>query len=245
MEAIGILAGGVAHDFSNLITVIDGYCNLLLKELPQDDPKRADVDQIKGAGRRAASLTSQLLAFSRKQMLHPRILDLGEVVAETSRTLRGLISGDVDLVIAPQQARGLIKANPGQIEQIVMNLAVNARDAMPHGGKLTIETAIVDLDEDYAHKDGGGVAGPYVMLAVSDNGIGMSREIQSRIFEPFFSTKEASKGTGLGLTAVYGIVRQSNGFIRVNSELGKGSTFKVYFPRVEGETTKLLDPPTG
>jgi signal transduction histidine kinase len=241
MEAVGVLAGGVAHDFNNLITVIDGYCNLLLNELPQDDPKRGDVEQIKGAGRRAASLTSQLLAFSRKQLLQPRILDLGEVVAETSKILRRLIGGDVDLVTATQPGLGLVKADPGQIEQIIMNLAVNARDAMPHGGKLTIETAHVDLDEDYVRKHAAGTPGPYVMLAVSDNGTGMDKETQSRIFEPFFSTKGSGKGTGLGLSTVYGIVKQSNGFIWVYSELGRGTTFKIYLPRVEGEADELAD----
>jgi CheY-like chemotaxis protein len=231
----------VAHDFNNLITVIDGYCNLLLNDLPEDDPKRGDVEQIKGAGRRAVSLTSQLLAFRRKQLLQPRILDLGEVVAETSKILRRLIGGDVDLVAATQPGLGLVKADPGQIEQIIMNLAVNARDAMPHGGKLTIETATVDLDEDYVRKHAAGTPGPYVMLAVSDNGTGMDKETRSRIFEPFFSTKGSGKGTGLGLSTVYGIVKQSNGFIWVYSELGRGTTFKIYLPRVEGEADKLAD----
>jgi PAS domain S-box-containing protein len=239
MEAVGVLAGGVAHDFNNLLTVINGYSDFLLNDLARDDPRRDDLEQIKRAGQRAASLTSQLLAFSRKQVLQPRILDLNDEMLEASAILRRLIGEDIDLVAVPQPGLGLVKADPGQVQQIIMNLAVNARDAMPQGGKLTIETANANVDQDYVRKHPAGSIGRYVMLAISDNGMGMDAQTQSHVFEPFFTTKGPRKGTGLGLSTVYGIVKQSGGFIWVYSELGKGTTFKVYLPRVEGEVDKF------
>jgi two-component system, cell cycle sensor histidine kinase and response regulator CckA len=239
MEAIGILAGGVAHDFNNLLNVINGYCELVLEDTAEDDPKHNDLEQISLAGKRAASLTSQLLAFSRKQILQPEILDLNDAVIGMSSMLRRLIRESIDLVTIARPDLGLINADPGQIQQIVMNLAVNARDAMPHGGKLTIETANVDLDEDYAREHPDVKAGPHVMLAISDNGLGMDDGTKSHLFEPFFTTKGKGEGTGLGLSTVYGIIKQSNGFIWVYSELGKGTTFKMYFPRAEGDLSRL------
>jgi PAS domain S-box-containing protein len=239
MEAVGVLAGGVAHDFNNLLTVINGYSDFLLNDLARDDPRRDDLEQIKRAGQRAASLTSQLLAFSRKQVLQPRILDLNDEMLEASAILRRLIGEDIDLVAVPQSGLGLVKADPGQVQQIIMNLAVNARDAMPQGGKLTIETANANVDQNYVRKHPAGSIGRYVMLAISDNGMGMDGQTQSHVFEPFFTTKGPRKGTGLGLSTVYGIVKQSGGFIWVYSELGKGTTFKVYLPRVEGKADKF------
>ena len=239
MEAVGVLAGGVAHDFNNLLTVINGYSDFLLNDLASDDPKRDDLEQIKRAGQRAASLTSQLLAFSRKQVLQPRILELNDAILEASTILGRLIGEDIGLVVVPQPGLGLVKADPGQVQQIIMNLAVNARDAMPQGGKLTIEAANVDVDQNYVRRHPAGSVGRYVMLAISDNGMGMDAETQSHIFEPFFTTKGPHKGTGLGLSTVYGIVKQSDGFIWVYSELGKGTTFKIYLPRVEGEVSEF------
>ena len=223
--------GGVAHDFNNLLTVISGYGQLLKERLETDSPLQAYCEEVLKAGERAAGLTRQLLAFSRRQIVVPQVLDLNSVVADLEKMLRRLIGEDIELVTVPQHDLWAVKADRGQMEQVIVNLAVNARDAMPQGGKLTIQTANLTLDESFVRTHMGATAGPHVMLAVSDTGVGMDAETLAHIFEPFFTTKEEGKGTGLGLATVYGIVKQSAGSIWAYSEPGQGSTFKIYLPR--------------
>ncbi len=236
MEAIGRLAGGVAHDFNNLLTIITGYSELLLHRLPKNDSSVKDIRQIKQAGEKASQLTNQLLAFSRRQVLQPKLINLNSVVKDVNKMLHRLIGEDIELEMNLEPDLGIIQADPGQLEQVLMNLAINARDAMPGGGKLTIDTANVTFARDYVHKHiAVQPAGNYVLLALHDTGVGMDEDTQVHIFEPFFTTKEYGKGTGLGLSTVYGIIKQSGGFIWVNSAVGKGTTFSIYFPRVQGE----------
>jgi PAS domain S-box-containing protein len=233
MEAVGRLAGGVAHDFNNLLTVIEGYCRLLTDRLQQNPEACDQVKRIEDAAEKAASLTRQLLAFSRKQVLQPKVINITGLVSNLDKLLRRLIGEDIELMTRTAPDLGLVKADPSQLEQVIMNLAINARDAMPDGGRLTLETANVKLDSGYAVEHPGVIPGDYVMLAVSDNGSGMTPGTKARIFEPFFTTKEMGRGTGLGLSMVYGIVSQSGGHIWVYSEIGHGTTFKIYLPRTE------------
>ncbi len=233
MEAVGRLAGGVAHDFNNLLTVILGRSQLVLDTVRSEPSIHHNVELIQSSAARAAELTQQLLAFSRRQVLAPRVLDLNAIVADMEKILRRLIGEDVDLVTVPDPTIGCVRADPGQIRQVIMNLALNARDAMPEGGKLTIETTDVEMDQTFVWRHVTVRPGRYVMLAVSDTGMGMDEDTKSRLFEPFFTTKEPGRGTGLGLSTVYGIVKQSDGHVSVYSEPGKGATFKIYLPRVE------------
>jgi len=238
LEAVGRLSGGVAHDFNNLLGVIIGYSEVMQKRMAPNDRFREAADEILKAAHRAAALTKQLLAFSRKQVLEPKVLDLNTVVADVEKMLKRLIGEDILLEILVSPDLHAVKADPGQIGQVIMNLAVNARDAMPNGGKLTIETANATLDEKDAGRYRYVVPGQYVKLRVSDTGCGMDAETQSHMFEPFFTTKEKGKGTGLGLATVYGVVKQSGGYIWVESEVGKGTQFEIFLPRVEGEIEK-------
>lgn len=239
MEAVGRLAGGIAHDFNNLLMVIQGYADLLAERLPSNDSLRRNAEQIQTAAQRASALTRQLLAFSRKQMLAPSVISIHSVVNDMEKILRRLIGEDIQLETHSADNLWLVKADRSQIEQVVMNLAVNARDAMPNGGRLMIETANIELEDSLSRQAVVMSPGKYVMLAVTDNGCGMDAQTQAHLFEPFFTTKEKGKGTGLGLATVYGIVKQSGGYIWVYSEPGRGTTFKVYLPRIEQEVAKL------
>jgi CheY-like chemotaxis protein len=233
MEAVGRLSGGIAHDFNNLLGVIIGYIQVMKRSLVPGNSSYEYAEEIEKASQRAVSLTRQLLAFSRQQVLEPAILNLNTLVSDMEKMLPRLIGEDIHLNLMLDPAIGQVKADPGQVEQVVMNLAVNGRDAMPDGGKLTIRTANIDLDAAFAREHQGSIAGQYVMLAVTDTGTGMDPETQAQIFEPFFTTKDRDKGTGLGLAAVYGVVKQSSGYITVESEKGKGASFKIYLPRIE------------
>ncbi len=242
MEAIGTLAGGVAHDFNNLMTAVIGYSSLLLQRLDDDSPLCKDVEEIRKAGESAAALTHQLLAFSRKQVVQPKVLNLNLIISETEKMLGRLIGEDIEIIKILEPNLWRMLGDPGLIQQVIINLAINARDAMPKGGKLTIETRNSHLDTTYAAQHIEVTPGQYVLFAVSDNGSGMDLETQSHIFEPFFTTKAKGKGTGLGLATVYGIIKQSGGHIWVYSELNQGTTFKIYLPRVEKKSQSIESP---
>ena len=233
MESVGRLAGGVAHDFNNILTVIMGYSDILLTDLSLDDPNRESIEDIKNSGQRAVTLTSQLLAFSRKQILAPRVVNLNDIVYETEKMLRRIIGEDVLLTTIPSPSINSVYVDPGQLGQVIINLAVNARDAMPEGGRLIVETQDAELNEEFCHQHPGSRPGRYVLLSVRDTGCGMTQEVMAQIFEPFFSTKGMGKGTGLGLSTIYGIVKQSDGYIDVESEIGVGTCFKIYLPVVD------------
>ncbi len=241
MEAVGQLAGGIAHDFNNLLTAITGYSELLLGELPPEDLRRSHAEEIRKAGERAASLTQQLLAFSRRQVLEPKVLDVNTVVSDIERMLRRLIGEHIELKTRKAPDLWKVKADPGQIEQALLNLVLNARDAMPRGGTLAIDTSNEKLDETFSRSHVPTQPGPYVLVAVSDTGIGITDEVKARLFEPFFTTKERGKGTGLGLSTTYGIVKQSGGYLWCDSEIGRGTTFRVFLPRVEEPVSEVAE----
>jgi len=242
MEAVGRLAGGIAHDFNNLLTAIIGYTEIVLTSLDPKDERRADAEEIGRAAMRAADLTRQMLAFSRRQVLQPKIIDLNTALSKVEPMLRRVIGEDILMTVTGKAASPHVRVDPGQVEQVVMNLVVNARDAMPQGGRLTVETADAVLDEAAVADQPDVKPGPYVMLSVTDSGVGMPPEVRARIFEPYFTTKDVGKGTGLGLSTAYGIVRQSDGHIAVSSELGLGTTFRIYLPRSEAPPQVALDP---
>jgi signal transduction histidine kinase/CheY-like chemotaxis protein len=247
MEAVGVLAGGVAHDFNNLLSVVGSYAVLLLSQVAEGDPMRRDIEEIRLAGERATKLTRQLLAFGRRQVLSPQVLDLHQVVLGLEHMLKRLLSEEIELSLPAVPSKGRVFADASQLEQVILNLVVNARDAMPRGGRLTIDTAIVELDDAYAEANAGVAPGRYLKLSVADTGVGMDAATRDRIFEPFFTTKERGKGTGLGLSTVFGIVQQSDGHIRVQSELGHGSTFQLYFPLTDQAPSvraSVAPPPT-
>jgi two-component system, cell cycle sensor histidine kinase and response regulator CckA len=241
LEAIGRLAGGIAHDFNNLLTIITGYDRFLLDRLSTMDPLRANAEEIMKAAERASAMTKQLLAFSRRQIVQPKIVDLNRAVRDSEQMVRRLMGENIELVYRLSSNVGRVRIDPSQLDQVVLNLLINARDALPRGGRVTVETERVQLDEDYAKTHVGVIPGPFTMLAVTDNGLGIDRSVQDHIFEPFFTTKSADRGSGLGLATVYGIVKQNGGDIWVYSEVGKGTTFKIYLPKVqrkgEAETT--------
>jgi PAS domain S-box-containing protein len=245
MECVGRLAGGVAHDFNNLLTVINGYADLVLKQAGNDDSLREMITEIGRSGQRAADLTGQLLAFSRRQMLSLKVVDLNEVIGDTTKMLRRLVGEDMEVKTILEPRLGSIRADTGQVHQVLLNLAVNARDAMPGGGKFLIETATVEIDEDYVRSHAEARAGTYVLLAVSDTGTGMDAGTRDRAFEPFFTTKAPGEGTGLGLSTVYGIIKQSEGWISLYSEPGRGTTFKIYLPIVTEAAETPADPSAG
>ncbi len=246
MEAVGRLAGGIAHDFNNVLSVILSYGDMLLADLKQGEPMRDDIEEIRKAATRAADLTRQLLMFSRQQVIEPKVLDLNDVVTGMSKMLQRILGADVSFVFTPHQPLGRVRIDPGSIEQVIMNLVVNARDAMPTGGTLTLETANTALDDHYAKDHYGVTPGRYVMFTVADTGVGMDKATQARVFEPFFTTKDAGRGTGLGLSTVFGIVQQGGGSVTIESERGKGASFTVYLPRVDAkiESVRPTGPPT-
>ncbi|HEX4342960.1 MAG TPA: ATP-binding protein [Verrucomicrobiae bacterium] len=243
MEAVGRLAGGVAHDFNNLLTVINGYCAMTVNKLAKDSPLRRNAEEIQKAADRAASLTGQLLAFSRKQVLQPKVINLKEVIGGMGKMLRRLIGENIELTTLHDDNVGNIKADPGQIEQVVLNMAINARDAMPNGGKLTVRTSNVTIDQASHFRNRKLDIGEYIMLSISDTGVGITEEVKTHLFEPFFTTKGVGRGTGLGLATCYGIICQSDGDIRVYSEIGSGTTFKIYLPRVDAPAASTIKNP--